>query len=82
MEVKYIIVQTNLNTNLELGVQLDVTGSIYMVDVDKSFRFSTVDITGDVKTSLEKANNALDKHYTYKIVKETREEYTDGTINE
>ncbi|MDT0670675.1 hypothetical protein [Staphylococcus chromogenes] len=82
MEVKYIVLQTNASNGFELGVQLDYTGSIYMVEPDKSFRFSNPDTANAVMESLKAANETIGRGYDYKILKETREEYTDGTINE
>lgn len=82
MEVKYIVLQTNASNGFELGVQLDYTGSIYMVEPDKSFRFSTPEKATAVRDSLKTANETIGRGYDYKILKETREEYIDGTINE
>lgn len=74
METKYIVTQTNLSNNYVLGVYVDSTGSIYMVDVDKSFRFNNIETANEIKGTLEKVSNAINKDYNYKILKETRED--------
>ncbi|PTK52096.1 hypothetical protein BUZ44_02475 [Staphylococcus haemolyticus] len=77
METKYIVTQTNLSNSYVLGVYVDSTGSIYMVDVDKSFRFNNIDTANEIKGTLEKVSNAINKDYNYKILKETREDVQD-----
>lgn len=74
METKYIVTQTNLSNSYVLGVYVDSTGSIYMVDVDKSFRFNNIETANEIKGTLEKVSNAINKDYNYKILKETRED--------
>lgn len=74
METKYIVTQTNLSNSYVLGVYVDSTGSIYMVDVDKSFRFNNIETANEIKGTLEKVGNAINKDYNYKILKETRED--------
>ncbi|PTK69145.1 hypothetical protein [Staphylococcus haemolyticus] len=81
METKYIVTQTNLTNSYELGVYVDSTGSIYMVDVDKSFRFSNLDTANEIKNTLEKVNNTINKDFKYKIVKETREDVENEPTN-
>ncbi|MBI5972044.1 hypothetical protein [Staphylococcus caledonicus] len=81
METKYIVTQTNLTNSYVLGVYVDSTGSIYMVDVDKSFRFSNLDTANEIKNTLEKVNNAINKDFNYKIVKETREDVENEPTN-
>lgn len=77
METKYIVTQTNLSNSYVLGVYVDSTGSIYMVDVDKSFRFNNIETANEIKGTLEKVGNAINKDYNYKILKETREDVQD-----
>lgn len=77
METKYIVTQTNLSNSYVLGVYVDSTGSIYMVDVDKSFRFNNIGTANEIKGTLEKVSNAINKDYNYKILKETREDVQD-----
>lgn len=77
METKYIVTQTNLSNSYVLGVYVDSTGSIYMVDVDKSFRFNNIETATEIKGTLEKVSNAINKDYNYKILKETREDVQD-----
>ncbi|MBU6948742.1 hypothetical protein [Staphylococcus haemolyticus] len=77
METKYIVTQTNLSNSYVLGVYVDSTGSIYMVDVDKSFRFNNIETANEIKGTLEKVSNAINKDYNYKILKETREDVQD-----
>lgn len=81
METKYIVTQTNLSNSYVLGVYVDSTGSIYMVEVDKSFRFPNLDTANEIKNTLEKINNAINKDFNYKIVKETREDINNEPTN-
>ncbi|BGE82792.1 hypothetical protein [Staphylococcus petrasii] len=48
-----------------------------MVDVDKSFRFNNIETANEIKGTLEKVSNAINKDYNYKILKETREDVQD-----
>lgn len=80
-ETFYYIVQLNNASQERLGVNIDVTGSIYKVEEDRAKRFTVLENVQQLKTNLEEINKLLGRDDKYEIIKETREEYTDGTTS-
>lgn len=72
-ETLYYIVQINTGNQERLGVNIDVTGSIYKVEEDRAKRFTNLENARQIKTNLEEIGKLLERNDEYEIVKETRE---------
>lgn len=81
--INYYVVQHNEVSGENLGVNVDITNAVYMVEENRARRFDSIE---DAQKVAESLNNILTvtkaSGITYKLIKETREYYDGGVSNE